>query len=179
MIEGPRLSIGEYGETFLYTQEEREALIAYKGIDYKIINSLLSNSDGEYERRTKLFDIPHSSADIEHAIGEIPRVYLAALKSQLRSGRGRTVLHRGTSRQEVDSLRNGGVINNVLSTSSDPNGSDLMGFVFIDNSDSPAQMRITCEPRSIDHSYNRIYRFERTRKRNYNSSIYKSGRSGK
>lgn len=181
MIKEPELDIKDYGNILDYTAEEVAALGAYKGNSgYKLINSLLSNSGGEYEKRTGwipedfLRQNENGTLALEDTIKMVSEIYSAALKSEVKNGYAETrqVLHRGTSVAEINQIREGDTLNTVLSTSDVDVGSELDAWVFINNADAPARMQITCEPRSTYHSCNRIHGSGWWRKRGYSSSFY-------
>ena len=50
MIPNPNLSLENYGDLFKYTDAERAAIERYLGFNYKIINSLFVDNNGEYEK---------------------------------------------------------------------------------------------------------------------------------
>lgn len=113
-----------YGDILTLTEKEIEALEAYKGIGYKLINSLLSNDGGAYETiQARRLDVPlfSNSDEIKSAIQRIVDMYLAMVKynsSEFNIGRGARYF-RGTSVSEMSTIRSGTNINKMISATTD------------------------------------------------------------
>lgn len=162
MIERPKLNLSEYGDLFEYTDAERDALTEYTKQNYKIINSLFVNNDGNYEIRNGMRSefVPNSDGAREYfvkkmqeTIHNIPNIYCAMLKSEISNGRNRRmqVLHRGTSLDEINSLTVGSTIDRLISATEVYEGANWESYMF-ENKDAPVHMQLRIDPNSRSFS---------------------------
>lgn len=160
MIEKPNLPIREYGELLEYNETELAAVKASAGIRYKLMNSLLVNDGGMYEIRNGMEnDFAPDRKEIYvrnlvETIEDMPRIYMAALKSGIVNGesQGTRILHRGTSRSEIDALQKNGGSDKPISATSYARGANFESYILNENKSSPVHMRVMIEPgsRSVD-----------------------------
>ena len=78
MIPNPNLNLESYGDLFKYTDAERAAVERYLGLNYKIINSLFVNNNGEYEKRNGM------QHEFRNASQESRDSYLAQLQETIK-----------------------------------------------------------------------------------------------
>ena len=159
MIERPKLNLGEYGELFEHTEDEKDAVVRYAGIYYKLMNSLFVNNDGKYEKRNDFMrEYGHDRGaskdyyirDVKNTIADIPRIYAAMLKSEILNRRNvrMQVLHRGTSMDEVNSMSVGKTIDKLTSATEVYEGANWESYMFYENKDAPVHMQIRIDPNS-------------------------------
>lgn len=148
------IPISEYGNLFEITDEERNALGDYAGMWYKFINSLFVNNDGEYEKhpsiRASFINVDEGNIKsyvrtVERAIEQLPLIYKAMLKHNIENPRQDiTYLYRGTSTDEVASMKEGSIVQKVISTTESAENANWTSFA-LENNDKAAAVIIKAE----------------------------------
>ncbi len=139
-----------YGDLFNVTDEEKDSLGSYTGLYYKRINSLLAADSGEYEtlmgerwnfgnaviltdeeRKSQKEEILES---VDFTFKHLPSIYSTILKEWEANGKAEygSGLYRGTSEEEMLSMKVGSVINKPYSTAKVYEGSNSIAFA-LDN----------------------------------------------
>ena len=139
-----------YGDLFNVTDEEKDSLGTYTGLYYQRINSLLVADSGEYEtlmaerwnfgnavtltdeeRKSQKKEILES---VELTFKYLPSIYSTILKEWEANGKAEygSGLYRGTSEEEILSMKEGSVINKPYSTAGMYEGSNSIAFA-LDN----------------------------------------------
>jgi|GEM_PF-3134886 len=110
----------KYNENFKalqITDKEVECIDAYRGTNYKLINSLLElGLADETEINSKLEFIPYDKHNIKNALDVIINSYSAMTKNSLKHNSDGMQLYRGTTQEEISRVSNSKNIGRFLST---------------------------------------------------------------
>ena len=159
MIPNPNLNLESYGDLFKYTDAERAAVERYLGLNYKIINSLFVNNNGEYEKRNGMqHEFRNASqesrdsylAQLQETIKMMPLIYSAMMKFGVKeqSDDVMRVYHRGTSIHEIRSLTPGNSLDRLISATGYSEGANWQSYLHNENKDAPVHMQVRLDAHS-------------------------------
>lgn len=104
------------------TDREKEAIKAYQGNGYRLINNILEvdmSAESEFIRNSTDRPVTFDEESIKKMIEDVKDIYLAMLKFSANRDASLNRVYRGTSKGDMDRLGNRGSINKFLSTTYD------------------------------------------------------------